>query len=167
MKKAIINWKISNSKIETVERYCHNCGKKVIFTDSLKRRQNANGKNLYNFAIFKCENGHTWNKMLGICNSTKDDTEKESPEIKECISDLSIEPVYLETYKKLDCTELEIIIEAIYEKTRLDKLLSTYIADLSRSAVKKLIKEGRILVDNLNIDSDFKVSKGNIVKIIL
>lgn len=59
MKKAMINLNVMNMEIETIERYCHNCGKKVLFTDSLKRRQNANGKNLYNYAIFKCSNGHT------------------------------------------------------------------------------------------------------------
>jgi hypothetical protein len=32
--------------------------------DSGKIRQNANGKNIYTYAIYKCGKDHTWNRKL-------------------------------------------------------------------------------------------------------
>ncbi|HPL54232.1 MAG TPA: hypothetical protein PLW11_08900 [Bacillota bacterium] len=61
------HWKLTNvSDDNTTMRHCHNCGRKVIFVDSGKRRRNANGKNIYEYAIYKCKKGHTWNRLLGI-----------------------------------------------------------------------------------------------------
>jgi hypothetical protein len=47
-----------------VEKWCPNCKKKTEFRDSGKRRQNANGKNIFEYAIYKCKKGHTWNLKL-------------------------------------------------------------------------------------------------------
>lgn len=38
-----INWSLKECGPKEELRYCHNCGKKVIFIDSLIRRENANG----------------------------------------------------------------------------------------------------------------------------
>ena len=65
-----LNWEIHNEENDKEERYCHNCGKKVIFTDSLKRRQNANGKNIYHFAIYKCPSDNSWDKVINIFKTT-------------------------------------------------------------------------------------------------
>ena len=59
-----INWNLKECAPREEERYCHNCGKKVIFRDCLIRRENANGKNISRYAIYKCPQDHTWNKKL-------------------------------------------------------------------------------------------------------
>ncbi|MDX8361573.1 hypothetical protein [Cytobacillus sp. IB215316] len=48
------------------QRYCSNCGRVVLFYDTLIRRHNANGKNIYRYAIYKCEKNHTWKKSLKL-----------------------------------------------------------------------------------------------------
>lgn len=69
--RKVIKWDLHASDLKqlTIERHCHNCGRKVKFHDSMIRRHNANGKNIYQFAIYKCEKGHTWNKKLNIYKS--------------------------------------------------------------------------------------------------
>lgn len=49
-----------------ITRYCSRCKGKVQFVDSGKLRQNANGKTIFTYAIYKCAKGHTWNKKLTI-----------------------------------------------------------------------------------------------------
>ncbi|MED4313293.1 RNA-binding protein, partial [Heyndrickxia coagulans] len=64
------NWSVHNGeKVETVVKYCPNCGKVVNFYDTLMRRHNSNGKNIYKFTIFKCEKNHTWNRKEKIFKS--------------------------------------------------------------------------------------------------
>jgi hypothetical protein len=55
MNTEILKWSLTlkNPK-NTFEKYCPNCGKKVLFVDSLMRRRNANGKDIYEYAIYKC-----------------------------------------------------------------------------------------------------------------
>jgi len=45
-------------------RYCSRCKTNVPFFDSKKTRTNANGKNLFIYAIYKCEKDHTWNRKI-------------------------------------------------------------------------------------------------------
>ena len=61
-------WRIVSRKQRTSGeiRYCSRCKRNVRFTDSGKIRQNANGKNIITFAIYKCGKGHTWNKKLAV-----------------------------------------------------------------------------------------------------
>lgn len=54
---------------DTVTKQCKMCGKVTIFTDTTIRRHNANGKNIYQFAIYKCPKNHSWNKKLDIYKS--------------------------------------------------------------------------------------------------
>lgn len=56
---------MSPRESSVVIRYCPRCGRKVEFHDSGKRRQNANGRNIYKYAIFKCARDHTWNRFIG------------------------------------------------------------------------------------------------------
>jgi hypothetical protein len=148
--RVILKWHVYEEiKQNSVERYCHNCGKKVLFKDCLIRRENANGKNIYRFAIYKCEKGHTWNKTLKIFKSYKNMkenvfVEKETEENDKCY--LS-ESFMLSTYKELGVKEIEIILEKVEGKWRLDKLLSSRIEGLSRSKIQKLIEEQKILID--------------------
>ncbi len=55
-----------NGKERGELRYCSRCKTKVQFTDSGKIRQNANGKNIFVYAIYKCGKDHTWNKKMGV-----------------------------------------------------------------------------------------------------
>src|SRR5258708_1726077 len=48
---------------------------------------------------------------------------------------------------------------------RLDKFLPTQLKTLSRSQVKKLINEGKILVNDRKVDPDLELQKGNSVRI--
>lgn len=50
---------------------CSNCKSKVVFKNSNVKRHNANGKNIYKFAIYKCDKGHTWHKMLDKVDSAE------------------------------------------------------------------------------------------------
>ena len=63
MRKICFTWHLiqEDSKIK-IARYCPQCRKIVPFTDSFKRRRNNNGKNVHEFAIYKCEKDHTWNR---------------------------------------------------------------------------------------------------------
>ncbi|WP_291562387.1 MULTISPECIES: S4 domain-containing protein [unclassified Clostridium] len=139
-----LNWEIYNNSLDSEERYCHNCGKKVIFIDSLKRRQNANGKNIFHYAIYKCPNNHTWNKMLntfkaisGLNNLDGEVYKRES----------KIDMIFIEDLIAKGFNYVEITIDVIDEKIRLDKLVSNQILDLSRSKIEEGIKKGFILIN--------------------
>jgi len=48
---------------------------------------------------------------------------------------------------------------------RIDKFLALKIKNLTRSQVKKLIKESNILVNNSRVDPDYEIQKGDTVKV--
>lgn len=158
MDKYTLTWHLIQKDDERVLRHCHNCGKPVLFRDSKKRRQNANGKTVYRYAIFKCENGHSWNKMLHIGREyqTYQDgcllsaTESETISIFESISILD----------KVDAgvLEIEIVLARVEGKWRLDKALGMQIKDISRTRLERLIAEGAILLE------DAIVKPGTMVK---
>lgn len=160
-----INWSIEGNKTDKVERYCHNCGKKVEFTDSLKRRQNANGKDIYHFAIYKCDQGHTWNMKIesfkaisglennsdGIkyrdMNSAEEYTSESGireDSIREQGAPISIEEAF-ETLniEALSHERVNITVRG-RGKIRLDKLLSERLVGISRNDIKKHIESGNI-----------------------
>lgn len=144
--KKIYYWELYDSSLEiSIERYCHNCSKTVSFKNSGKRRHNANGKDIYEYAIYKCEKGHTWNLLLRkykSSNSTNKEIDTDSPE-KPCIYD----NLDLHEIKKQGIEEIEIILNEVTGKWRIDKLLSDRIQDMSRSRICELIKSKNILLD--------------------
>jgi hypothetical protein len=146
--KRIYHWElIDNSKDNTIERYCHNCGRKVVFKDSTKRRQNANGKNIYEYAIFKCENGHTWNLLLGIAKS-KQLKDEECIEARESVPKVSsFDSLNLLELKNEGVNEIEIILDKVLGRWRIDMILGDRIQNLSRSKACELIKNKNILLD--------------------
>lgn len=133
-----LNWEIHNNSLDSEERYCHNCGKKVIFIDSLKRRQNANGKNIFHYAIYKCPNNHTWNKML---NTFKAIPVLNNLDGKVYKRESKIDMLLIEDLIAKGFNYVEITIDVIDKKIRLDKLLSNQILDLSRSKIEEGIKK--------------------------
>ena len=161
MEKALyLNWELHNEELDKEERYCHNCGKKVIFTDSLKRRQNANGKNIFHYAIFKCPNDHSWNKVLNVFKATTGLTnEAEEWATKESKLDLiEVKELYYSGYNKI-----VININNVSKKVRMDKLLSHQIKDMSRSEVENAIKNGFILIDGEEVKSNATIKSKNII----
>jgi len=155
-KKLTLKWYIYSNEIASEERYCHNCGGKVIFQDSLKRRQNANGKNIFYFAIYKCPKGHSWNKSIdkfkaisGLVNQPEEHAHQQS----------EYEKLNIRRLKEEGIEEIEILLEVMEDSTRIDKFLSYKIADLSRGDVMELIKNGFIKVNNLEVKAN-KLLKG-------
>lgn len=167
METLVLNWKnVGMKSEEEVLRYCHNCGKKVVFKDSLVRRENANGKNIYRWAIYKCEKGHTWNrklKNLKAFNNMEDNIAPDTPsklytslydekgnEVEKYINeDLSIVEL-----KSINYESIEILIDEVESKTRVDNLLSSKFEDLSRNKIKKLMEKGKILLNECTIKSN-------------
>ena len=159
-KKLTLKWYIYSNEIDSEKRYCHNCGNKVIFRDSLKRRQNANGKNIFYFAIYKCPKGHTWNKSIdkfkavsGLVNLPEEHADQES----------EYEKLFISKLKQEGVEEIEILLEVMEDSTRLDKFLSSKIADLSRNDIIELIKNGFIKVNYDNVKSNKLLKSKDII----
>lgn len=142
-------WNIVRDEAEEIlYKHCKNCGKTVVFKDTLIRRHNANGKNIYRYAIYKCEKDHTWNQKLSVYKTYTDhvkvyDTkeEKDLPKIEE---------MNLEWNKLMDkgkCTISITIQNIIGNKHRIDKTLAERIPDLSRSQIVQRIRDHSILVN--------------------
>ncbi|WP_105614159.1 S4 domain-containing protein [Vallitalea okinawensis] len=149
-KTLFLNWKLEEESIKEEMRYCHNCGKKVVFIDSKIRRQNANGKNIYHFAIYKCAKGHTWNKKLDIFKAyegleNSPELTGESGGISSYIDSINITEVINDAYTSI---QIQLYVK---EKTRLDKLLAKYVEDLSRSKIKTMINDGNFYINNKQI----------------
>lgn len=155
-----LNWELHNEENAKEERYCHNCGRKVVFTDSLKRRQNANGKNIYHFAIYKCPGEHSWDKVLNIFKTSKglvnEDKERDIKESK--LDIIELKDITGRGYNKI-----VIIINEVSKKLRIDKLLSHQIKDMSRSEVDIAIKNRVILIDGQEVKSNTIIKRGSTI----
>ncbi len=143
-RKLRLKWDIYNDEIRTEKRYCHNCGKKVEFKDSLKRRQNSNGKNIFHFEIYKCPKGHTWNRPVETFKTVSglNNTIVELNHYESKYNELSITSLIYE-----GVTEVEILLNVLKQKVRLDKFLSSKISDNSRAEIVKLINEGFVRIN--------------------
>jgi len=159
-----LTWEINVFEADTEERYCHNCGKKVIYQNSLVRRQNANGKKIYHYAIYKCPKGHTWNKKLESFKTVP------SLENKPMVLDErneNIDNILIEDLIKRGIWKVNIYIKNSSISERLDKLLSNYIIDLSRGKIEKAIKKGDILLDNSIAKTKDNVRTGSTLSILV
>ena len=134
----------------------------VFFTDSLKRRQNANGKNIYHFAIYKCSDGHSWDKVINIFKATPglDNADKEQ-DIKESKLDI----IELNNIRSSGYKAIVIVIKEVSKKLRVDKLLSHQINDISRSEVESAIKNGLVLIDGKRVKNNTILRSKNIITI--
>ena len=159
MKKTInLDWNICNEVIASEERYCPACGKKALFSDSLIRRQNANGKNIYHFAIYKCEKDHTWNKQLGTFKALSG-LENNPLENQRIVSDY--ETINLENYIKEGFQFIHINILSINSKERFDKFMSDKLAEISRNEIIKHIKNGAIRINEEPVKPNKIVKDGD------
>jgi hypothetical protein len=128
-----------------VQKQCKMCGKVVTFTDTTIRRHNANGKNIYQFAIYKCPKNHAWNKKLDRYKSFSEHVDPNSLVPSEFKHVPENEIIVMDSSKASDF--IEITISAIDGAFRLDKALSEKIKGISRSAITEQIKKGTILLN--------------------
>ncbi len=70
-------------------------------------------------------------------------------------------------YPDFDGEVFELVVEKEYDGWRVDKLLSQYREDLSRSYIQKLIDEGRVLVEGKKVKTGFKVSNNLRIQVYL
>ncbi len=159
-----LNWEILNIEVQKEERYCHNCGKKVIFEDSLKRRQNANGKNIHYFAIYKCVNGHTWNKRISMFKAIpKLENNPEYIENRLSFQEiLIINQLITEGFEKI-----QISLNMLTDNVRIDKFLGERICDKSRGEIIHWIESRRILVNNTTVKPKTKIREKDTITILL
>ncbi|SFD07952.1 hypothetical protein SAMN04488168_11717 [Bacillus sp. 491mf] len=164
MQNVQLSWNLYKTELETtIEKHCKNCGYTVIFTDTQIRRHNANGKNIYRFAIYKCEKGHTWNKKLRIYKTYTKHIETVNTfqeEQQETINNISITP-----YQAAGTTELTILLQSVYGIFRIDKALASYISEWSRTIITEKIKEGAIQLNGQQIKPNAKLAAGDFISI--
>ncbi len=166
MQRLLITWEISSQVDGSMNRYCHGCGRKVNFTDSLKRRKNANGKMIYEYAIYKCEKEHTWNRLLKTYHAKHYDPKQES-DCRTVNTASVVDKIITKDCSRMGFTEIEIFIKKIEGDWRLDKLLARYMEGTSRSQIEKYIREGKILVDNEVVKTKTMIREGQVIVIIL
>jgi len=157
MMKNRVHIELETLQDTSVVRYCSQCKGHVTFRDSKVKRHNANGKNIYKYAIYKCDNHHTWNKILDKLDSNEahlleyNTREQYKYKTYEESMTLELEP------------ELEIIISSMGKQMRLDKMLH-HISQLTRKEVNQLV-ESAVLVNNKKVVSKYKIKDGDIVEI--
>jgi hypothetical protein len=155
--------------VHTIERHCSTCGRTTTFTDSGKKRRNANGKNIFEYIIYRCEKGHSWNHKIrqykagespqsalpenGEHNGNENDPQQQ------------IQPLALLQFQAQGITMITIQFDAVEGTWRLDKLLSTHITDVSRTEIQKMIKAGRILLNHKKIKPGAALKRGSTIQI--
>ncbi|MEI4801387.1 cytoplasmic protein [Bacillus sp. NPDC077411] len=164
MQNVQLFWNLYKTELETtVEKHCKNCGHTALFTDTHIRRHNANGKNIYRFAIYKCAKGHTWNKKLHIYKTHSEHVETVDTfqeERQETLNNISITP-----YQNGGTTELTILLESVHGVFRIDKVLATYISEWSRTVITEKIKDGAIQLNGQQIKPNAKLAAGDCISI--
>ncbi|MFF2754386.1 S4 domain-containing protein [Psychrobacillus sp. NPDC058041] len=160
------NWEIlQEERVRTEIRHCKMCGKNSTFTDTNIRRHNSNGKYIYRFAIYKCENNHTWNKKLDIYKNCRKHERVLGKAIFQKVNVLTELPIPV--YMEAGILEVQISINNIRGSQRLDSLLANQIPDWSRTLITTKIREGLILVNEKTVKPSIKLLQHDIIHIFL
>lgn len=157
-------WKLSQIPERTAKKHCKMCGKLSVFTDTFVRRHNANGKNIYQYAIYKCEKNHTWNKKLAIYKSFSEhvvEMEEQNDE-SSVLSTISIFSLAQQGIKVI-----QIVLDDVIGKHRIDKVLANHIEDWSRTQIIKKIENGTIQLNDQIIKPSSRVLKGEHISIFM
>jgi hypothetical protein len=166
MRRKTYHWNLKDVSNEgSIMRYCHNCGKSAIFKDSKKRRRNANGKTIFEYAIYKCQKDHTWNLPMSIYKSVSYMEQYETGNnVQAMYSDdiLNLSKLNNEGIKLI-----EIILEEVTGRWRIDKALGERIQDLSRNKLVELIAQERVLVDGKAVKQDYLLKAQQEITILL
>ncbi|WP_283750747.1 cytoplasmic protein [Bacillus cereus] len=165
MQKVQLSWSLYENELSTIEKYCKNCRRTTLFTDTNIRRHNANGKNIYRFAIYKCPKNHTWNQKLHIYKSFTDHVETVDMAQQEQTETNTI--ISITEYKESGIEEITITLEIVLGSHRIDKALSTYISDWSRAAIVDKIKNGYIQLNGQQLKPNKTLSEGDHISICL
>lgn len=142
---------------ETIERYCANCGRKVIFTFSGQIRRNANGKTIHSFKIYKCPKDHTWNRRF----------ESGSHQGSAANGDTAIHVTrdVIDLHPLQFTNDIEIITPVVTGVWRLDKTLTDRLDGLSRECVKKLIDKGCVIVNGAMVKGRYRLKSGDLIRL--
>ncbi len=122
-------------------------------------------KNIYRFAIYKCPKDHTWNQKLRIYKAftdhveTVDMTQQDQPETTTTIS--------ITQHQESGITEITIVLDIVFGSHRIDKALSTYISDWSRTRIVDKIKNGDIQLNGQQMKPNTILSEGDHISICL
>ncbi|WP_433773489.1 cytoplasmic protein [Bacillus wiedmannii] len=165
MQKVQLSWSLYENQQHTIEKYCKNCGRTTLFTDTNIRRHNANGKNIYRFAIYKCPNDHTWNQKLRIYKSFTDHVE--TVNMTQQDETESSTTISITQHKESGIAEITIVLDIVFGSHRIDKALSTYISDWSRTLIVDKIKNGDIQLNGQQMKPNALLSEGDSISICL
>ena len=138
------------------KRYCHGCGKPVVFADSGKVRRNANGKDIYSFNIFKCPRDHTWNRRL-----------EQKDGAGQAVPGNETKRVFLADLGARGYDFLEIRFAGWREGVRADAILCEVIPDAGRTRIRRWIEAGRLLVDGRAVKPGHKFKSPTIAVLVL
>jgi hypothetical protein len=142
------------TKADTIKKQCKMCGKVTIFTDTTIRRHNANGKNIYQFAIYKCPKNHSWNKKLDIYKTFSGHVDPASLVPTEFKAIKPGEKIIFNSIKPIEIK----ITGVAGGNFRLDRTLSDHIEGWSRTEIVKKIKAGEIRINNCLTKPSHKLS---------
>lgn len=151
-----VAWNMAGDAAHGVERYCPNCGKQVLFTDSGKVRRNANGKDIYAFAIYKCPRDHTWNRRIEGDPLLAPGRQKQGP------AGPPEELPGLEQLRRQGYTELRITVTGTASE-RLDRALAARFAELSRTGWQRRIEDGFVTVDGRVVKAGYVVKEESVI----
>ncbi len=164
-----MKWELRTNEEKTVERYCTGCARKVEFKDSGVRRHNANGKNLTQFAIYKCKKGHTWNQRLQDYKAKVADIVSDPKSLeRERYSILNSKPetveithsgLLKEILKNFESCTIKLYGQG--KRVRLDKILSEKFDDMSRNQIQSAIEKGYVRINKSNTKSSAKLKAGD------
>lgn len=147
---------LQKPKADTIRRHCKMCKKVTVFSDTTIRRHNANGKYIYQFAIFKCPKNHTWNMKLDIYKSFSDHVIPENLIPTEF--ETFMEPARYSIQGLKEQPAIEFKVTVVEGSFRLDQALASHIEGLSRTEISRKIKNGTILLNNEKTKPSQKVS---------
>ncbi|WP_078381735.1 hypothetical protein [Sutcliffiella halmapala] len=155
-------WELfQKNTVQREVKHCKMCGKNSRFTDTNIRRHNSNGKHIYRFAIYKCEQNHTWNKKLAIYKTHHDHAKVYGKQITQQENSLTEIPVT--SYTATGISAVYITLKHVSGTYRIDSLLSNQIPDWSRITITNKIRNGSILINDQTIKPSTKVAKNNII----
>jgi hypothetical protein len=163
-----LTWSLYQAETaKTIERHCSTCGRTTIFTDTGKKRRNANGKNIFEYMIYRCGKGHSWNhkiRQYKACESHQYAL-PENARHNGNSSRQKIQPLALSQYQAQGITMITIRLDMVEGIWRLDKLLAAHITDISRTEIQNMIKAGRILLNHKEIKSGATLKRGDTIQI--
>ncbi|GAF64672.1 hypothetical protein BTS2_1568 [Bacillus sp. TS-2] len=159
-----LKWRIYEESIGTVTKHCKMCGKLSVFTDTKVRRHNANGKSIYQYAIYKCEKNHTWNQKLAVYKTFSEHhaRNEEQTVVHSILSEISITSLASKGIKVI-----EIGLDDVTGKHRIDQVLANQIDDWSRAQIIEKIKKGAILLNEQVVKPSSRLAKGARISIFI